>query len=142
MIDPLNPLDDEIVSVGSTNLTGGLQATRHPIEMGHRRVAYLGGPRSSAASQERLQGNRAALTQGGLPTDDRLVLEGGFDYEAGLAMATEVLALDHPPTGIFAGCDASALGVLEAARHRQLQVPEDLSIVGFDDTYAAMAKAA
>lgn len=141
VVDPLNPLDGDTVSVGSTNFAGGVQATRHLLELGHRRIAYAGGPSNSAPSRERLQGYRSALEAAGVPLDGDLVVERGFNYEAGVAMAEILLGLDEPPTAIFAGCDASALAVLEVARKRSLLVPSDLSVVGFDDTYAAVSAA-
>lgn len=141
LIDPLNPLDDEVVSVGSTNFTGGVQATKHLLGLGHRRIAYAGGLPVSAASRERLQGYLSALSDGGTAADPALVLEEGFSFLAGLEMATALLGRQEPPTAIFAGCDASALGVLEAARRHGLRVPEDLSVVGYDDTYSALSTA-
>lgn len=140
-IDPLNPLDDEIVSVGSTNFTGGMQATRHLLDLGHRRIAFAGGLPISVASRERLQGYLSAMSAAGAPTDPALILEQGFNFPGGLEMASQFLAEPTPPTAIFAGSDASALGVLEAARRRGLRVPQDLSVVGFDDTYVALSTA-
>ena len=73
--------------------------------------------------------------------DPALVRELGFSYSEGVRMADELLGLREAPTAIIAGCDASALGLLEGARKRRIAVPEDLSIVGFDDTYAATSAA-
>lgn len=140
-IDPLNPLDDEIVSVGSTNFTGGMQATRHLLDLGHRRIAFAGGLPASLASRERLQGFVSAMTAAEATPDPALILEQGFNFPAGVEMAGRFLADPEPPTAIFAGSDASALGVLEAARRRGLRVPQDLSVVGFDDTYVALSTA-
>lgn len=141
LVDPLNPLDDEVVSVGATNFTGGMQATRHLLDLGHRRIAFAGGPATSMASHERLQGYVSAMSSAGVPIDRGLILEREFNVPAGLEMASVFLADPHPPTAIFAGCDASALGVLEAARQRGLRVPQDLSVVGFDDTYMSVSTA-
>jgi len=141
VIDPLNPLDDEIVSVGSTNFAGGLQATRHLLDLGHRRIAYAGGVSASAPSRERLQGYLGALSDAGVAADPELVLEQGFSFHAGREMAATLLAMERPPTAIFAGSDASALGALEAARRLGLRIPDDLSVVGFDDTYSAFTTA-
>ncbi|MHA6526037.1 LacI family DNA-binding transcriptional regulator [Tessaracoccus sp. G1721] len=141
VVDPLNPLDGDTISIGSTNFAGGMQATQHLLDLGHRRIAYAGGPPNSAPSRERLQGYRNALEAAGVPLDGALVVQLGFTHEAGAEMAEELLGLDEPPTAIFAGCDASALAVLEVARRRGLRVPEDLSVVGFDDTYAAVSAA-
>jgi LacI family transcriptional regulator len=139
-IDPVT-LDhagtDGLVSVSSTNWSGGLAATDHLLGIGHRRIGFAGGPPGSRAAQQRLYGHLAALEKHGIEPDRDLLLSEGFTYEHGRDMAGRLLSLAHPPTAIVAGCDASALGVMEAARRRGLHLPEDLSIVGFDDTYAA-----
>ncbi|WP_448073479.1 LacI family DNA-binding transcriptional regulator [Georgenia yuyongxinii] len=139
-IDPvsLDPAtSEELVSVSATNWAGGLQATEHLLDLGHRRIGFAGGAPASRPARQRLHGHLAALGGRGLSREDALVHQDGFAYEDGLAMATRLLGLDDPPTAIVAGCDASALGVMEAARRQGLRLPEDLSIVGFDDTYAA-----
>lgn len=141
LIDPVDPLDDEVVSVGATNFTGGLQATSHLLDLGHRRIAFAGGPPGSTASRERLQGYLSALGSAGAAVDPALILEREFTVPSGVEMATVFLAEAEPPTAVFAGCDASALGVFEAARRRGLRVPEDLSVVGFDDTSMAASSA-
>ena len=141
LVDPLNPLDDEVVSVGATNFAGGMQATRHLLDLGHRRIAFAGGPPSSMASHERLQGYLSAMSSAGAAIDKGLILEREFNVPAGLEMASTFLAAPRPPTAVFAGCDATALGVLEGARQRGLRVPQDLSVVGFDDTYMAVSSA-
>ncbi|PFG40334.1 LacI family transcriptional regulator [Georgenia soli] len=134
-IDPTTTA--QLVSVSATNWAGGVEATEHLLRLGHRRIGYAGGPPASRPAQQRLHGHLAAIGSAGVARDDDLIRMAGFRYEDGLAMARELLALPEPPTAIVAGCDASALGVMEAARHRGLRLPEDLSIVGFDDTYAA-----
>lgn len=141
VIDPLNPLDDDTVSVGSTNFAGGVQATRHLLGLGHRRIAFAGGPPNSSASRERLQAYRSTLEAAGVEPDPRLILEGGFQFESGMHMTNALLDVPEPPTAIFAACDTSALGALEAARERGIRVPDELSIIGFDDTYAAAMSA-
>lgn len=140
-IDPQNAFDDGVVSVGATNFTGGTQAARHLLDLGHTRIAFAGGPPASPASTERLHGYRSQLAAAGLEPEQALVRLGGFSYEAGIEMGTELLALPEPPTAVFAGCDASALGIIEAARRSGRRVPDDLSVVGFDDTYAAVSAA-
>jgi LacI family transcriptional regulator len=137
VIDPLNLPRVEVTSVGATNWTGGVSATEHLLGLGHRRIAFAGGPVQASCSQARLHGYRAALESAKLEFDPELVLHGAFGYPDGLDMGTTLLALDNPPTGIFAASDATALGVMEAARKRGLRVPEDLSVVGFDDTLMA-----
>jgi LacI family transcriptional regulator len=137
LIGPLNPPRAHVCSVGATNWLGGLAATQHLLELGHRRIAYAGGPLAATCSQARLHGYRAALENAGIPADPDLVSDGRFHYDDGLAAGARFLELSRPPTAIFAGSDAKALGVLEAARRRGLRVPDDLSVVGFDDTVLA-----
>ncbi len=139
-IDPVtfdHATTEGLVSVSSTNWSGGVTATEHLLSIGHRRIGVAGGPPGSRAAQQRLHGHLAALEQHGIESDRALLLTRGFDYERGRQMAHALLDLPEPPTAIVASCDACALGVMEAARSRGMRLPEDLSIVGFDDTYAA-----
>ncbi|BET46347.1 MULTISPECIES: LacI family DNA-binding transcriptional regulator [Streptomyces] len=137
VLDPLHLPDSRIHSVGATNFAGGLAATQHLLSLGHRRVSYLGGPAMAVCNQARLHGYRAAMEAGGLPVPDAYTRPGEFTYETGLGGAAALLDLDEPPTAVFAGNDEIAVGVVEAARARGLRVPEDLSVVGFDDTSLA-----
>ncbi|MEU8057086.1 LacI family DNA-binding transcriptional regulator [Microbispora bryophytorum] len=137
VIDPLNLPRARVTSVGSTNFAGGLAATQHLLGLGHRRVAYLGGPATATCNQARLHGYRAAMEAGDASVPPGYVRTGHFHYHDGMAGGTALLDLPEAPSAIFAGCDDIALGVLEAARARGLRVPEDLSIVGFDDTQIA-----
>lgn len=132
-VDPHGDPDPDIVTVGATNWSGGLAATRHLIELGHRRIAVIGGHEDMMCSRARVDGHRAALETAGIAIDPDLVCWANFEVEGGLAVASGLLSLADPPTAIFAGNDLQALGVLEAARRRGLRVPEDLSVVGFDD---------
>ncbi|MEU3253787.1 LacI family DNA-binding transcriptional regulator [Streptomyces sp. NPDC006997] len=137
VLDPLHLPDGRVNSVGSTNFAGGLAATRHLLTLGHRRVAYLGGPATAVCNQARQHGYRAAMEAEGAPVPDGHVLPGEFTYATGLRGAAALLTLPEPPTAILTGNDEIALGVIEAARTRGLRVPQDLSVVGFDDTYLA-----
>ena len=137
VIDPVGVPQSDVVSVGSTNFTGGLTATQHLLELGHRRIAYLGGTPGSACNQARLQGFRGAMEAVGAPIRKGYTRSGIFEYNDGLVQGAALLELPHPPTAVFAANDEMALGVLEAARARGLRVPEDLSVVGFDDTEIA-----
>jgi LacI family transcriptional regulator len=132
-IDP-PAADDSVVSVASTNFTGGVQAATHLLELGHRRIALAGGPDDAVTARERDHGYRSALETAGLVPDEALMRQGPYTYDAGVAMGLELLGGDAPPTAIFAASDLTALGVLEAARQLGLRVPRDLSVVGFDDT--------
>ena len=134
VIDPLNLPSARVTSVGSTNFAGGMLATRHLLDLGHRQIAYLGGPAAAACNQARMQGYRGAMDAGGAAVPDDYVRTGRFSYDHGLAGGAALLDLPEPPTAVFAGSDETALGVIEAARGRGLRIPDDLSVVGFDDT--------
>jgi LacI family transcriptional regulator len=137
VIDPVDLPNADVTSVGSTNFAGALSATRHLMDLGHRRIAYIGGPVTSVCNQARLQGYRAALETAGVEVPAEFVRSGGFLHEDGLVQGRALLDLPEPPTAVFAGSDETAAGVLEAARERGLRVPGDLSVVGFDDTEVA-----
>lgn len=134
IIDPLNPPSGGIVSVGATNWAGGKAATEHLLGLGHRRIAYLGGPMAAECSVARQHGYLAALMARGIPTQPEYMIVGAFSHEFGVAATRKLLALPEPPTAIFAGSDSTALGVLEEARRQGLRIPADLSLVGFDGT--------
>lgn len=133
IIDPAGDPDPDVPSVGSANWNGGLAATRHLVECGHRRIGVITGPEDMLCSRARLDGYRSAMTMAGLEVDPDLILFGDFHVEGGYDRATDLLNLPEPPTAIFAGSDLQALGVLEAARVQGLRVPHDLSVVGYDD---------
>jgi LacI family transcriptional regulator len=133
IIDPVDLPDPDVPSVGATNWGGGLAATRHLTELGHRRIAVIGGPAPLLCSRARIDGYRAALESAGLPYDPALVRDGTFHHAGGYEAASVLLALPEPPTAVFAGSDEQAFGVVEAARVAGLSVPRDLSVVGFDD---------
>ena len=133
VVDPVGQPDDDVPSVGATNWAGGLAATQHLVELGHRRVAVIGGPPNLLCSRARVDGYRAALEAAGLPVTPELVRHGDFHHETGYAEAMALFRLPEPPTAVFAGSDQQAFGAYEAARECGLRVPDDVSIVGFDD---------
>jgi LacI family transcriptional regulator len=137
VIDTINFPDPDFTSIGSTNFAGGVAATQHLLGLGHCRIAYIGGPLTLACSVARRHGYQAALEKAAVPADEALVTAGPFSYQTGVLGASPMLARPDRPTAVFAGSDQIAFGVLEAARQGGLRVPEDLSVVGFDDTYAA-----
>jgi LacI family transcriptional regulator len=137
VIDPANTPPADLPSVGATNWAGGLAATEHLLELGHRRIATISGPGEYLCSRARVDGYRSALDRAGIRFDPGLVREGNFHHEGGFARGDELLSLPDRPTAIFAGSDQQAFGVYEAARQRGLRVPQDLSIVGFDDLKVA-----
>lgn len=138
VIDPAGDPSPGVPSVGSANWSGGLAATRHLIELGHKRIAMITGPEDMMCSLARLDGYRSALNTAGIAFDPELVRYGDFHVAGGSRAAAELLSLPLPPSAIFAGSDMQAFGVMETARERGLKVPDDLSIVGYDDVPPAL----
>lgn len=112
---------------------GGRAAAGHLLDHGHRRIAHICGPASFRASHERRRGFEEALAAAGLRLTAADVAEGVYTFESGLQAADRLLSRTPRPTAIFAGNDEMAAGALQAAHRRGLRVPEDVSIVGFDD---------
>jgi LacI family transcriptional regulator len=133
IVDPAGQPDTEVLTVGAANWAGGLAATEHLLELGHRRIGTITGSPAVLCSQARLDGYRAALERAGLGLDADLIRTGDFHYQSALTAASDMLKLPDPPTAIFAASDVQAMGVYEAARQHGLRLPQDLSVVGFDD---------
>ncbi|GAA1435162.1 LacI family DNA-binding transcriptional regulator [Microlunatus lacustris] len=134
LIDPAAELPNpEVATVGATNWAGGLSAARHLLGLGHRRIAVIGGPVAMLCSRARISGYSAALASAGVEVDPALIRHGTFHHRGGYEAARELFELPDPPTAIFAGSDEQAFGVAEAARVTGRRIPEDLSVVGFDD---------
>ncbi|TGN81168.1 LacI family transcriptional regulator [Streptomyces bauhiniae] len=133
VMDPAGDPGADVPSVGATNWQGGLAATRHLIDLGHTRIGAIGGPSRMMCARARLDGYRAALETAGLPADPALIREGDFHHESGHRLGLDLLGRPDRPTAVFAGNDLQALGLYEAARELGLRVPEDVSVVGFDD---------
>ncbi|CAN5400305.1 LacI family DNA-binding transcriptional regulator [soil metagenome] len=133
IIDPAGDPSPDVPSVGSANWSGGLMATRHLIELGHRRIAAITGPEDMMWSHARIDGFRSAMTAASLPIRAEWIRFGDFHTAGGLEHGHDLLAGDERPTAIFAGSDLQALGVLEAVRALGMRVPDDLSVVGYDD---------
>jgi len=133
VLDPTGEPLHQTPSVGATNWSGGLAATRHLLELGHRRIAMVSGPTEWLCCRARLDGFRAAMDTAGVPVDPALVRMSILYGEGGLRDGASLLALPDPPTAIVCANDLQALGVYEAAREAGIRVPTDLSVVGFDD---------
>ncbi|WP_127794927.1 LacI family DNA-binding transcriptional regulator [Agromyces sp. LHK192] len=133
LIDSHGGADSQAPIVAATNWAGGLSATEHLLELGHRRIGIVTGPEALACSRDRLDGYRAALARAGVEFDPELVVYGDFRVSGGVAGAERLFASDDRPTAIFAGSDHQAHGVYLAAREAGLSIPGDLSVVGFDD---------
>jgi LacI family transcriptional regulator, galactose operon repressor len=133
VLDPRKPLDEGIPAVSATHWAGAKAATDHLLSLGHRRIGAITGPHGWVASVDRLDGYHAALAGAGVLPAPELVAKGNFTTESGYAGAAGLLDISEPPTAIFAFNDEMAVGAMKAARERGLRLPEDLSVVGFDD---------
>jgi DNA-binding LacI/PurR family transcriptional regulator len=137
---PIVCLDRDIDSrsiplVQVDNRLGGRIATRHLVDLGHARIAHVTGAGELGISDERLAGYRDALTEAGLPVDFQLVEEGRFTDDGGHDAARRLLERQPDLTAIFAANDLSALGVMNAVAEAGRRVPDDVSVVGFDDLH-------
>ncbi|HLL37271.1 MAG TPA: LacI family DNA-binding transcriptional regulator [Streptomyces sp.] len=133
LIDPVLEPPPGVVSVGAANWQGGVMATEHLLSLGHERIAVLTGRRRSMCGGARLAGYRSALASAGLPHRPEYIRHAGFDEAAARRQMRELLDLPQPPTAVFACSDGMALGAYEALAERGLRVPDDMSVVGFDD---------
>jgi DNA-binding LacI/PurR family transcriptional regulator len=122
-----------VPTVGCNNWNGGLLAASHLLALGHRRIAVISGPEDVLCSRARVSGFRFAHDEAGLPVDPDLVRYGNFSVGAGHEHGMALLARADRPTAIFAGSDMQAMGVLRAAHRSGLDVPGELSVVGYDD---------
>jgi LacI family transcriptional regulator len=125
-------------SVSSTNWQGAYDATDYLIRIGHKRIGFIAGMLELNSARDRLDGYSNALHDAGLSLDESLIVHGDFGKLSGYKMARELLALDEVPTAIFASNDVMALGAMDAIREKGLSIPEDISVVGFDDIPEAL----
>ncbi len=132
VFDPIDDVPDGVPYVAATHFRGGQSAARHLIGLGHRRIAMISGP-DHAYCLARMAGYRSALETAGLPVDPELIVRMQLTREDGHAAAAELLTRSDRPTAIFTANDLQALGVYQAAREAGLRIPEDLSVVGYDD---------
>jgi LacI family transcriptional regulator len=133
VIDPMMPLNERIPAVSAAHAAGADQAMKHLLSIGHTRIAAITGPRGMKATEDRRRGYYAALATAGLVPNPELEVDGNFEISGGVSAAQQLLDLSEPPTAIFAFNDNMAIGAMQEARARAVRVPEDLSIVGFDD---------
>jgi LacI family transcriptional regulator len=127
----------DISSVRIDDFLASKELTEYLIQMGHTRIGCIKGHPNQTASTRRFEGYQAALKEAGIPFDAALVQQGYFTYRSALPAVETLLALRKPPSAIFAGNDDMAAAAISVAHRRGLDVPRDLSIVGFDDTSAA-----
>ncbi|MET7570381.1 substrate-binding domain-containing protein [Streptomyces sp. NPDC005492] len=133
MIDPVHEPPPGVVSVGAANWQGGVTATEHLLALGHKRIAVIAGHRHKMCSSARVSGYRSALSAAGVRARPEYIRHGGFDRTMARTRMRELLDLSEPPTAVFVCSDQMALGVYEALAERRLSVPDDISVVGFDD---------
>lgn len=131
-IDPNNDCPD-CLTVIAMNYAGAMDAVTYVTGLGHRRIGFIGGRLDLRCAQQRLEGYTAALSQTGIGLDPDLISTGDFSRAMGRECARQLLSLPEPPTAIFAANDQSALGAIEAANDAGRRVPDDLSVVGFDN---------
>ena len=127
-IDGLN-----VPTVAIDNISSSRDAVAHLLELGHRRIGMITGPLNSLLSRDRLKGYRQALLGHDIEVESVLIQEGDHTYESGYNQMNKFLALDKPPTAIFAANDSMAMGAIKAIKARGLRVPEDVAVVGFDN---------
>ncbi len=130
----IDPHEDNVFpAVISTNREGAMMAMEYLIGLGHQRIGYITGRHGLESSNRRHQGYVDALQRAGLPVDAELIQPGDYTREMGFHCAQRLFNLPEPPTAIFAANDQSALGVVDAASEAGLRIPDDLSVVGFDN---------
>jgi len=126
-------LDSPENMIETHDYVGAAEAARHIADLGHRRIAHIRGPDTFLSAKERLRGFRVGLAEHGLTIEEQYLLRGGYTFESGVDCGHKLLELPEPPTAVFAGNDEMAVGVYQSVRRAGLRVPDDLSIVGFDD---------
>ncbi len=127
-------LGDPAHQIMTADAEGAKLAARHLAQLGHTKIGHIHGPELFQSTHERRAGFKAGLAEFGLNLEPELTVEGAYTFNSGVKCATTLLHGKERPTAIFAGNDEMAVGVYLAARKAGLQIPEDLSVVGFDDT--------
>ena len=119
--------------VHATNYQGSVEAMDYLLSLGHRRIAYIDGRKGLESTNRRLLGYRDALKNAGIPIEEDLIIPGDYTTDAGIVAARHLLSLTDRPTAIFASNDQTAMGVLQVAEEMGLRIPEDFSLIGFDN---------
>lgn len=127
-------LDSPENMIETHDYVGAAEAARHIAKLGHTRIAHVKGPETFLSAKERLRGFQVGLAEFGLGVADDFLLTGGYTFESGVECGKQLIELEQPPTAVFCGNDEMAVGVYKAARDGGVRIPEDLSIVGFDDS--------
>ena len=126
-------------SVSIDDVAAADQITQYLIDRGHKRIAFVIGANDQSSSRRRYRGFDLAMARNGLSVDDALVMQGDYTYRSGMVAGDHFFSMEKPPTAVFASNDDMAAGVIAAAQRRGKRIPEDVSIVGFDDTAIASA---
>lgn len=137
IINAYGRVQDDTLGIDIDNWRGGFNATQHLIELGHTRIGAITGPRDRQSSTARLSGYMAALRQADIEADPALIAPGDYTSDTSYTAACRLLDLDEPPTAAFCFDDLMAVSLYRAAQERGVAIPDDLSVVGFDDTYPA-----
>ena len=124
-------------SVSTDNTAGARRAVEHLVQLGHRRIAYIANRRSRRSNSDRLQSYQQVLAANGIPVDEDLIIEGDGTLRGGNAAAQILLSQSQPPTAVFCFNDMTAIGVLSGLQQAEIRVPEEMSVVGFDDVECA-----
>jgi LacI family transcriptional regulator len=133
LIDQADATESSSV-VEATNWQGAYEATCYLSQLGHTRIAFITGSLAVRSAIDRVEGFKAALVDCDLPFREELVLEGDYQQQTGFEITKSLLqSVESPPTAIFASNDLSAFGAMDAARECGLRIPDDISIIGFDD---------
>jgi len=122
-----------VPTVSIDNVEGAYKATKHLINLGHKRIAHISGPKNVILSQDRLKGYKKALSDHNIKIDGDLINEGDFGYKSGYKNMSKLLKLDKAPTAVFADSDQMAIGAIKAIKSHGLKVPDDFAVVGFDN---------
>ncbi len=131
-VDPHTGSDD-VPTVDSDNRHGAELATQHLLDLGHRRIGFIGGRTDLESARLRELGYRQTMARAGIPDDELLVCNGAYEPDVARAAATDLLERDPRPTALFAANDQSAIAAMEAAATLGLRVPDDVSVIGFDN---------
>lgn len=127
------PLNSKADRIQDNSALGGYLATRHLIEQGHRKIGLITGPLDKSPAQSRQHGYRQALDEAGIAFRPEYIVEGDFEFAGGITAMQQLLSLSEHPTAVFAGNDVSAVGVYQALYRAGLSVPQDMSVIGYDD---------
>lgn len=128
---------NEIPSVNINYEQAAYEAAKELIEHGNKRIAIVSGPLDTVINEEKINGYKKALQESGIPVDENLLVKGDYTYQSGIDAVEHLLKLQKPPTAIFAASDEMALGVVHGIQDCGLSVPDDIEVVGFDNTRLA-----